>query len=104
MTKKGLSNLMRLIRYCVLAEGYARAIPVAQIARLTGYSPESVPVLARRLSLPPHPNHGGKIRKHRANYVCKAPRRRNRSAEKSYYVPTEPTPITLAGPKWSWPS
>lgn len=103
MTKKGLSNLMRLIRYCVLAEGYARAIPVAQIARLTGYSPESVPVLARRLSLPPHPNHGCKIRSTRRNYVEKR-RKRNRSAEKSYYVPTEPSPITLAGPKWSWPS
>ena len=103
MTRKGLNELMRLIRYAWIAEGYQRGVSVAEIARHTGYSPESIPVLARRIKLPPHPNHGCKMRSARQNYVDKR-RKRNRAAEKSYYVPTEPSPITLAGPKWSWPS
>lgn len=102
MTPKGLNEFLRLMRYAWIAEGYARGVSVAEIARLTGYSPESIPVLARRINLPPHPNHGGKVRSRRQNYVDKR-RKRNRAAEKSHYVPIEPPPITLAGPKWSWP-
>lgn len=98
MTRKGLTEFFRLIRYRLIERAYSEAMPVRDIASLTGYSPESVPVLANRLSLPPHPNQGGKKRKARTNYVCKAPRSSQKDASD---ISTEPAPITLAGPEWS---